>query len=192
MAGFHLPMVGWFWLPTDSGPSEAPCVQKDAGFSGKKPVKGLRAILMWERIIGVTCNHASEHGMGFIMLDMQAGRPSKIPRTPFGERVFAARTTAGLSQAEVAEKLGITQASYADWERHVTALRPDQIEQLANILGVSVEELFTGNGRAKERGGPVGRAKRVFERVSKLPRSRQQYILKVVEDLVGSTNASVK
>jgi transcriptional regulator with XRE-family HTH domain len=126
------------------------------------------------------------------MLDMQAGRPSKLPRTAFGERVFAARTAAGLSQAEVAENLGITQAAYADWERHVTALRPDQIEKLANILGISIEELFTGNGKIKERSGPVGRARRVFEQVSKLPRSRQQYILKVVEDLVGSADATGK
>jgi hypothetical protein len=35
----------------------------------------------------------------------------------------------------------------------------------------------------------MGRARRAFEQVSKLPRSRQQYILKVVEELVGVKDA---
>jgi transcriptional regulator with XRE-family HTH domain len=129
---------------------------------------------------------------GFTMLDMQVGRPSKHPRTPFGERLFAARTAAGLSQTEMAEKFGITQTAYADWERHPTALRPDQIEKLTEILKVSVEQLFGTNGRGKERAGPVGRARRAFERVSKLPRSQQQHILKVVEAFVKSIAGSAK
>ena len=113
------------------------------------------------------------------------GRPSKRPRTAFGERLFAARTAAGLSQVEVAQKLGITQTAYALWERRPMALRPDQIETIAKILKISVGELFTGNGRrSKERAGPVGRARRAFEQVSKLPRSQQQHILKVVEAFV--------
>ncbi len=118
------------------------------------------------------------------MLYMQIGRPSKRPRTAFGERLFAARTAAGLSQAEIARKLGITQTAYADWERHPTALRPDQIEMLTKILKISVEALFASNGRGKEQAGPVGRARRAFERVSGLPRSQQQHILKVVEAFV--------
>lgn len=112
------------------------------------------------------------------------GRPSKRSRTAFGERLFAARTAAGLSQVEVAQKLGITQTAYALWERRPVALRPDQIEKIAKILGVPVEDLFTSNSRSKERAGPVGRARRAFEQVSKLPRSQQQHILKVVEAFV--------
>jgi transcriptional regulator with XRE-family HTH domain len=118
------------------------------------------------------------------------GRPSKRPRTAFGERLFAARTAAGLSQVEVAQKLGITQTAYALWERRPVALRPDQIEKIAKILRISVEDLFTSNGRSKERTGPVGRARRAFEQVSKLPRSQQQHILKVVEAFVEATNGS--
>jgi transcriptional regulator with XRE-family HTH domain len=120
------------------------------------------------------------------------GRPSKRPRTAFGERLFAARTAAGLSQVEVAQKLGITQTAYALWERRPTALRPDQIENVANILKISVQDLFTSKRIKKERAGPVGRARRVFERVSKLPRSQQQHILKVVEGFVDSLNGSAE
>jgi len=95
-----------------------------------------------------------------------------------------ARTAAGLSQAEVAQKLGLTQTAYANWERYPVALRPEQIEKLIAILKVAVEQLFADGGRCQERGGPVGRARRAFERISKLPRSRQQRTLAVVEDLL--------
>jgi len=96
----------------------------------------------------------------------------------------AARQTLGLSQTQVAEKLGITQQTYAGWERRTTALRPDHIAQLAKVLNASVEHLL-GQAPAKQRGGgPVGKARRVFEEVSKLPRNRQKHIIRVVEDLL--------
>ena len=115
---------------------------------------------------------------------MITGRPAKFERSPFGERLVAARQTLGLSQTQVAEKLGITQQTYAGWERRTTALRPDHIAQLAKVLNASVEHLL-GQAPAKQRGGgPVGKARRVFEEVSKLPRNRQKHIIRVGEDLL--------
>ena len=116
--------------------------------------------------------------------DMQIGRPSKRPRTPFGERLFAARTVTGLSQVQVAEQLGISQTAYADWERYSVALRPDQIEKLTEILNVTVEHLFGKDVIKQHSGGPTGRARRLFEAVSKLPRAQQQHVLTVVEAFV--------
>lgn len=121
------------------------------------------------------------------LIDMRTGRPSKRQRPPFGRRLHDLRQTAGLTQAQVAEHLGITPRAYAFWERDSVALKADQLAALARIFGTSVDYLVVGQEPVKERkGGPVGRARRAFERVSKLPRSRQQYILKVVEDLVES------
>ena len=68
---------------------------------------------------------------------MITGRPAKFERSPFGERLVAARQTLGLSQTQVAEKLGITQQTYAGWERRTTALRPDHIAQLEKVLNAS-------------------------------------------------------
>ena len=117
---------------------------------------------------------------------MNTGRPASQPRTPFGERLHAAREARGLSQAQVAEQLGMSQNAYACWERKATALRPDQIEKLAEILGVSVDVLFNGNGGTDRKGGPTGKARRVFEEVSRLPRKRQQRIVSVVEDMLAA------
>jgi DNA-binding transcriptional regulator YiaG len=58
---------------------------------------------------------------------MTAGRPAKFTRSAFGERLFAVRQQMGLSQMQLAEKLGITQSTYAGWERRTTALKPEYI-----------------------------------------------------------------
>mgnify|MGYP001577569700 CR=1 FL=1 len=116
---------------------------------------------------------------------MKTGRPSNRPRTAFGERLHVAREALGLSQAHVATKFGITQKAYAVWERYPVALRPDQVEKLAEILHTSVEDLFGKKNKNGRNGGPIGKARRVFEEVSKLPRSQQQHVLMVVEAFVA-------
>jgi transcriptional regulator with XRE-family HTH domain len=123
-------------------------------------------------------------GVPMYAAPMQTGRPSKEPRTPFGARLHAAREAAGLSQAQVAEKMGVTQSGYGVWERYPVALRPEQIEQLAGVLNVAVEYLF-GRDSAKSRGkGPAGKLRQVFERASQLPRHQQNKVAEFVEAFV--------
>jgi|SRR5208283_2888210 transcriptional regulator with XRE-family HTH domain len=114
--------------------------------------------------------------------DMSIGRPAKTQRTEFGERLVAARQEAGLSQAQVAEKLGITQQSYGGWERRETALKPEHLVRLAEILNITVDYLLGKENGRKRGGGPAGKARHIFERVSQLPRATQQRILANVED----------
>jgi transcriptional regulator with XRE-family HTH domain len=115
---------------------------------------------------------------------MAAGRPAKSKRSAFGERLVAARQQLGLSQIQVAEKLGITQQTYAGWERRTTALRPEHLAQLANVFNVPVDFLLGRGNSPKRGGGPVGKMRRIFEQASNLPREQQQHILKILEPFV--------
>jgi transcriptional regulator with XRE-family HTH domain len=112
------------------------------------------------------------------------GRPTSRKRTAFGERLVATREEAGLSQRELADKLGVTQRALSWWEREPVALRPEQVAQLATALGVSADYLL-GVETKKRGGGPTGKARRAFEAVSKLPRHHQQKIVDVVETFVA-------
>ena len=90
-----------------------------------------------------------------------------------------------LPRQEIVAQLGIAQSSYAIWESHIPALRPDQIIRLAEILAVTTADLFgTDTPTTLKQGGPLGRARRVFDEVSALPRKKQKRILDVVEDLL--------
>ncbi len=118
------------------------------------------------------------------------GRPTDRKRTPFGERLVAAREAAGLSQRELADKLGITQRALCWWEREPVALKPEQLATLATALCVSTDVLLGRDGVKKHGGGPSGKARRAFEAVAKLPRHHQQKIVDVVEALVSQTVAA--
>lgn len=113
---------------------------------------------------------------------MPMGRPTTKPRTPLGERIAAARQQAGLTQEQLAKKLGVTQRVVTYWERKPVALKPEQLSALAAALGVTADFLL-GRQEPKARGtGPTGKARQIFERVSQLPRATQQRILANVED----------
>jgi transcriptional regulator with XRE-family HTH domain len=121
---------------------------------------------------------------------MPAGRPAKSRRPSFGERLALARQQSGLTQEQLAKKLGTTQRVITYWEREQVALRADQLAALADALGVSGDFLI-GREEPKRRGnGPVGRARRAFETLSRLPRHQQQRIIDVVEALVARSGAS--
>ena len=113
------------------------------------------------------------------------GRPTDRKRTPFGERLVEAREAAGLSQRELADKLGMTQRALCWWEREPVALRPEQLAALTTALGVSADFLLGRDGEKKRGGGPIGKARRAFEEVAKLPRHHQQKIVEVVQALVA-------
>jgi len=117
--------------------------------------------------------------------DMKAGRPSKSPRTDFAQRLNTLREAAGLTQQEVAAHLGITQPSYALWERHNVCLKPEQMTKLAEILGVRIEELLQQPSAARRRGGPVGKSRRLFEEISKLPRNQQEKVFDILQPFIA-------
>jgi transcriptional regulator with XRE-family HTH domain len=118
------------------------------------------------------------------------GRPTDRQRTAFGERIAAAREAAGLSQRELADRLGITQRALSWWEREEVALRPEQLAALAAALGVSADFLLgLREPKARASSGPAGKARRVFETVSKLPRHQQEKIVDTIETLLAGHRA---
>jgi len=113
--------------------------------------------------------------------DMPAGRPSKTQRCPFGQRLFTVREERGLSQNQIAERFNIHQQTYAAWERRSVALKPEQLAQLASILDTSVDFLVGRQNGHQRKGGPVGKIRKLFEEVCKLPRHQQNKVAEFVD-----------
>lgn len=61
-----------------------------------------------------------------------------------GELIRSARKEIGLTQKDVAEKLGITDRAVSKWERGICAPDIAYIEELAQMLGLTVAELIAG------------------------------------------------
>jgi transcriptional regulator with XRE-family HTH domain len=126
---------------------------------------------------------------------MPAGRPPKRPRSQFGQRLAIARQRRGLSQTELANRLGVSQKVITYWERNNVALRTEQISAIAAALDVSTSELIGQAQREKRECGPVGKSRQIFEAVSKLPRKQQEKIFDILqpflrEHLNGHTKAA--
>ena len=58
---------------------------------------------------------------------------------------YQARKKAGLTQAVVAEKLGITAASVCQWETGKNLPRAEKLPEIATLYGCTVNDLLADN-----------------------------------------------
>jgi len=99
-----------------------------------------------------------------------------------GQRIAEARERAGISQAQLAEKLGTTQPRIAYWERKAVNMRSDVLAKIAQTLKVSTDVLL---GRKPPKAGkPIGKAGQLFDAISKLPRRQQAKVISVLQPFV--------
>lgn len=59
-----------------------------------------------------------------------------------GELIAGLRKEKGMTQLELAEKMGVTDKAVSKWERNLSCPDIQSIPKLAQILGVSVEDLL--------------------------------------------------
>ncbi|OGR15198.1 MAG: hypothetical protein A2341_07150 [Deltaproteobacteria bacterium RIFOXYB12_FULL_58_9] len=111
-------------------------------------------------------------------------------RPPQGARLAELRKAAGLSQTELANLIDVPQQNIAYWEQAEKPPRSDVLPRLAEVLGVKVEQLLDVNASLKRHGGPVGKVRRVFEDVSRLPRRQQEKVVEFVSALVDQYKRS--
>lgn len=73
-----------------------------------------------------------------------------MEKKTFGNLVTQLRKAKGMTQADLAEKMGITDKAVSKWERDLSYPDIASIPHLAEILGVTVDELLTVQNVKKE------------------------------------------
>ena len=68
----------------------------------------------------------------------------------FGDRVAAAREGAGMTQAQLAKRLGIRVATVRGWEDDLSEPRANRLSMLAGVLNVSIMWLINGEGEGMD------------------------------------------
>ena len=64
----------------------------------------------------------------------------------FGDRVAAARDAAGMTQQQLARRLGVKAATLKAWEDDISEPRANRLSMLAGLLNVSITWLINGEG----------------------------------------------
>ena len=98
-----------------------------------------------------------------------------------GQRLKRLRKERGLTQVEIAERLGLTQSLLSKYERDEFRLNADLIVRLGQLLGVSADELL---GMAPPKSVPmVQRAKlaRRIRQIDQLPKRDQRAIMRLID-----------
>lgn len=120
--------------------------------------------------------------------DGMAGRPSNKKPSEIGARLARLRKEAGLSQAKLAEALGIPQRTLSYYEREAEHLPSTMITSAAKAVGVSVDVLLgVSEGGAKR--GPKSKLEQQLEAVKELPRSEQQFVSRFLENVIEKAHA---
>ena len=63
--------------------------------------------------------------------------------TAIGNNLYSFRKSAGLTQADVAEKAGISDRTYADIERGTVNMRVETLLRICNVLKITPNEILT-------------------------------------------------
>ena len=77
-----------------------------------------------------------------------------------GTKIAELRKQHGMTQLELAEKMGVTDKAVSKWERDLSCPDINSIPNLAEILGVSVEELMQIK---KEAEAPVSKVSEIMD-----------------------------
>ena len=63
-----------------------------------------------------------------------------------GDRITGARDAAGMTQKDLAKRIGIKLATLQDWENDTSEPRANKLQMLAGLLNVSITWLLEGVG----------------------------------------------
>jgi transcriptional regulator with XRE-family HTH domain len=74
---------------------------------------------------------------------VKGGSEVGAPTPRFGQHLESARLTAGLSRADLATRLGVSEESVRRWERGWSAPSSDRIAQLIAVLSIDASALMT-------------------------------------------------
>lgn len=74
----------------------------------------------------------------------------------FGDRLAGAREAAGLTQEQLAKRLGVRLTSIQSWEDDTSEPRANRLQMMAGMLNVSIRWLLTGEGEGVEGPGQPG------------------------------------
>lgn len=102
-----------------------------------------------------------------------------------GVRIAALRKDQGMTQAQLAELLGLTQQMIASYEVGRRRVPVSLLPQIASTLAVSLEDLIGKRDAQPTKRGPAPKLQQQIERIQRLPRSKQRFVIEMLDTVLA-------
>ena len=108
-----------------------------------------------------------------------------------GARVAQARKDQGLTQVQLAERLGVAQQTLAHYEVGRVRIAASMLPILAEMLDQSIDEMLMGHPSARTPGrrGPASRLQQQLDAISQLPRAKQRFVVEMLDTVLAQHGA---
>jgi len=117
-----------------------------------------------------------------------AGRPPTRDAPPFGKRLAALRKKQGITQADLAEQLGITQQTVTHYERRTANPSIELVQRLAAFFDVKAADLIENDAPPERQLRRTTHLERALDRARTLPRKKQKVIAELIETYVRANS----
>lgn len=101
-----------------------------------------------------------------------------------GERIASLRKVHDITQAQLAEVLGVPQQTAQVYEMGRRRIPVSAMPIVARTLAVPLEELFGQSSRTAQKRGPASRLQQQIEAVSQLPKTQQHFVSQMLDTLL--------
>ena len=106
--------------------------------------------------------------------------------TELGNRISALRKDAGLTQAQLAQILHVSQQAVQSWEAGRRRIQISLLPAVAKNLAVSLEELLGQEAvNLPRRRGPTSRLEQQIQVISQLPKSKQKFVSELLDAVIA-------
>ncbi len=96
-----------------------------------------------------------------------------------GKIISQRRKALGLTQAQLAEKIGIEQESLSRIEKGITAMKFSRLENLSEALECSIADFFRNTEKKNEEGFAY-----ILEQIEKLNEKEKEFFIEIVENVL--------
>ena len=100
-----------------------------------------------------------------------------------GQRIATLRKDMNMTQGQLAEYLRISQQHMASFEKGIRKVPSSMLPLLAQLYGISVDELVGLKDTAAKR-GPAPKLQRQMEQISRMPRTKQRLAMDMLEAII--------
>ncbi|MGH8178552.1 MAG: helix-turn-helix domain-containing protein [Steroidobacter sp.] len=106
-----------------------------------------------------------------------------------GARIAQLRKDRGLTQAQLAQVLELTQQMIASYEVGRRRVPVSLLPAIADALTISIEELIGRSpARASAKRGPAPKLQQQIERIGQLPKAQQRFVMQMLETVLAQAS----